>query len=208
MKLILLGAPGSGKGTQAEGLVKDFGIPQISTGDLLRAAVKAQAPLGLEAKGYMDQGKLGPDRIVIELVMERVGKPDCENGYLLDGFPRSLAQAEALEGFAKIDSVLFIDVDEGVLMGRLTGRRTCKACSAVFHMDFNKPKADGICDKCGGELYQRDDDNEETVGKRLKTYNESTKPLIDYYTNKSMLKVVDGVGDIKDVYARIKAALD
>ncbi|MDI6655360.1 MAG: adenylate kinase, partial [Candidatus Hydrothermarchaeota archaeon] len=163
MKLILLGAPGAGKGTQAQKLVKHFKIPQISTGDLLRAAVAKRTDLGKHANEYMTAGKLVPDEIVIGLIQERLKEDDCKNGFILDGFPRTIAQAEKLKEIADIDAVVNVDVDTYILVERLTGRRTCKNCNAVFHMVFNPPKEEGVCDACGGELYQRADDNEETV---------------------------------------------
>jgi adenylate kinase len=212
MNIILLGPPGAGKGTQAKMLIDAYGIPQISTGDMLREAVKNQTPLGIEAKKYMDAGKLVTDEVVIGLVKERIARQDCADGFMLDGFPRTVPQAEKLDKVLTemqkgIDHVVSIEVPNSELMGRLTGRRTCKACGQGFHMVFDPPKAEGVCDKCGGELYQRDDDNEETVSNRLKVYEDQTKPLIDYYQNKGLLRPIDGVGAIKDIFARIKAVL-
>jgi adenylate kinase len=212
MNIILLGPPGAGKGTQAKMLIDAYGIPQISTGDMLREAVKNQTPLGIEAKKYMDAGKLVTDEVVIGLVKERIARQDCADGFMLDGFPRTVPQAEELDKVLTemqkgIDHVVSIEVPNSELMGRLTGRRTCKACGQGFHMVFDPPKAEGVCDKCGGELYQRDDDNEETVSNRLKVYEDQTKPLIDYYQNKGLLRPIDGVGAIKDIFARIKAVL-
>ena len=213
MNLILLGPPGAGKGTQAKMLIDAYGIPQVSTGDMLRAAVKNQTPLGLEAKKFMDAGKLVTDEVVIGLAKDRISQPDAQKGFMLDGFPRTVAQAEALDKMLgemgkKLDHVISIDVANSELMGRLTGRRTCKACGAGFHMVFDPPKVDGKCDKCGGELYQRDDDNEATVSNRLKVYEDQTKPLIDYYQGKGLLRPIDGVGAIDEIQKRVRAVLD
>lgn len=212
MNLILLGPPGAGKGTQAKKMVDAYGIPQISTGDMLREAVKNQTQLGMEAKKFMDAGQLVPDEVVIGLVKERMTKPDTDKGFMLDGFPRTVPQAEELDKVLAdlnkpIDHVISIEVANEELMGRLTGRRTCKACGAGFHVIFDPPKEEGKCDKCGGELYQRDDDNEATVSNRLKVYDSSTKPLIDYYQGKGLLRPVDGVGAIDDIFGRVKAIL-
>ncbi len=212
MNIILLGPPGAGKGTQAKRLIDKYGIPQISTGDMLRAALKEGTPLGLEAKKYMDAGTLVPDSVVIGLVKERIQKPDCAKGYMLDGFPRNVSQAEALDKMLgelgmKIDHVVSIEVPNSELLGRLTGRRTCRSCGAGFHVMFDPPKKEGVCDKCNGELYQRDDDNEKTVSSRLKVYDDQTKPLIDYYVKQSKIRSVDGVGDMQDIFSRIVAHL-
>jgi len=212
MNLILLGPPGAGKGTQAKRMVETYGIPQISTGDMLREAVKNQTQLGLEAKKFMDSGQLVPDEVVIGLVKERLGRDDCAKGFMLDGFPRTVPQAEELDkvlaGMNKnLDHVISIEVPNEELMGRLTGRRTCKQCGAGFHVIFDPPKQEGVCDKCGGELYQRDDDNEATVSNRLKVYESQTKPLIDYYSAKGLLRPIDGVGAIDEIFGRIKALL-
>jgi len=212
MNLILLGPPGAGKGTQAKKLIDAYGIPQISTGDMLREAVKNQTPLGIEAKKFMDAGKLVTDEIVIGLAKDRMAQPDCAKGFMLDGFPRTVPQAEALDKVLaemnrKIDHVVSIEVPSSELLGRLTGRRTCKACGSGFHVMFDPPKAEGQCDKCGGELYQRDDDNEATVSNRLKVYDDQTKPLIDYYQQKGLLRPIQGVGSIDDIFGRIKAVL-
>ncbi len=208
MNIILLGPPGAGKGTQAKRLIDKYGIPQISTGDMLRAALKEGTPLGLEAKKYMDAGTLVPDSVVIGLVKERIQKPDCAKGYMLDGFPRNVSQAEALDKMLgelgmKIDHVVSIEVPNSELLGRLTGRRTCRSCGAGFHVMFDPPKKEGVCDKCNGELYQRDDDNEKTVSSRLKVYDDQTKPLIDYYVKQAKIRSVDGVGDMQDIFSRI-----
>ncbi|MBU2548546.1 MAG: adenylate kinase [Proteobacteria bacterium] len=212
MNIILLGPPGAGKGTQAKMLVDKYGIPQISTGDILRANLKAQTPLGIEAKKYMDSGKLVPDEVVIGIIESRIKEDDCQKGYMLDGFPRTVAQAEALEQMltqmsSGIDDVISIEVPNDELMGRLTGRRTCRNCGQGYHVMFDPPQKEGLCDKCGGELYQRDDDNEATVGNRLKVYADQTQPLIDYYQNKSLLRPIDGLGEIKEIFGRIGQVL-
>ncbi len=212
MNIILLGPPGAGKGTQAKSMVDDYGIPQISTGDMLRAAVKEGTPLGVEAKKHMEAGTLVPDSVVIGLVKERIQQPDCAKGFMLDGFPRNVSQAEVLDNMLNelkknIDHVISVEVPSSELLARLTGRRTCKNCNAMFHVMFNKPQKDGVCDKCGGELYQRADDNEATVSSRLKVYDEQTAPLIDYYGKQGKVRKIHGVGDIKEIYGRIKAVL-
>jgi adenylate kinase len=207
MKLILLGAPGAGKGTQAQKLVENYKIPQISTGDLLRAAVADGSELGKQANEYMTAGKLVPDEVVIGLIEERLKKDDTANGFILDGFPRTVPQADKLGEITEIDSVVNIDVDTSILVDRLTGRRTCKECNNMFHMVFNPPKAEGVCDTCGGELYQRADDNEETVKSRLDTYNDNTAPLIDYYRDKGVLKDVNGQGAIDEIFQNILGIL-
>jgi adenylate kinase len=212
MNVVLLGPPGAGKGTQAKMLVDKYGIPQISTGEILRANLKAQTELGLEAKKYMDAGKLVPDEVVIGIIRNRLLEDDCKKGYMLDGFPRTVAQAQELDvilakGGSGIDHVISIEVPDGELMGRLTGRRTCRNCGQGFHVMFDPPKKDGVCDKCGGELYQRDDDNEATVGNRLKVYNDQTQPLIDYYQNKGLLRPIHGVGEISAIFGRITGVL-
>ena len=212
MNIILLGPPGAGKGTQAKRLIDKYGIPQVSTGDMLRAALKEGTPLGLEAKKFMDQGALVPDSVVIGLVKERIQKPDAAKGYMLDGFPRNVGQAGALDEMLsqlhqKIDHVVCIEVASEELVGRLTGRRTCRACGAGYHVMFDPPKKEGVCDKCSGELYQRDDDNVATVTSRLKVYEDQTKPLIDYYQKQSKLRPVNGVGDMGEIFARITSIL-
>lgn len=212
MNIILLGPPGAGKGTQAKRLIDKYGIPQVSTGDMLRAALKEGTPLGLEAKKYMDQGALVPDSVVIGLVKERIQKPDATKGYMLDGFPRNVSQAEALDKTLaqlgqKIDHVVSIEVPSEELVGRLTGRRTCRACGAGFHVMFDPPKKEGICDKCSGELYQRDDDNVATVSSRLKVYEDQTKPLISYYEKQGKLRRVNGVGDMSAIFDRVISIL-
>ncbi len=212
MKLVLLGAPGAGKGTQAKKLIEKFTIPQISTGDLLRAAVAAESELGKEAKSFMDKGELVPDSVVLGMVEERLGQDDCAQGYILDGFPRNTAQAEALDAMLaelgmELDSALSVEVPLEDLMKRLTGRRTCRDCGQMYNIYFNAPVEEGKCDKCGGELFQRDDDREETIRKRLEVYNEQTAPLIDYYSGKGILKSVEGTGDIEGIFANVCATL-
>jgi len=208
MNLIMLGPPGAGKGTQAKMLVEKFGIPQISTGDMLREAVKQGTELGKKAKEYMDKGVLVPDDIVIGIVKERLSQPDCEKGFILDGFPRTILQAEALDEALtelgkKIEYAINIDVPEDELIKRLSGRRTCRKCGAMYHVIFNPPKEEGKCDKCGGELYQRDDDKEETIKKRLEVYKSQTQPLIDYYQKKGNLVNVSGTGSIQEIFEEV-----
>lgn len=212
MNIILLGPPGAGKGTQAKRLIDKYGIPQISTGDMLRAALKEGTPLGLEAKKFMDQGALVPDSVVIGLVKERIQKPDCTKGYMLDGFPRNVSQAEALDSMLqelkqKIDHVVSIEVPSSELLARLTGRRTCRKCGVGFHVKFDPPKKEGVCDKCNGELYQRDDDNEATVSSRLEVYEGQTKPLISHYEKQSKIRRVDGVGDMNQIFSLVVKVL-
>jgi len=212
MNLVLLGPPGAGKGTQAKMLIDTYNIPQISTGDMLRAALKKQTTLGLEAKKYMDVGQLVPDTVVINLVKERITQSDCVDGFMLDGFPRTTSQAEELDDVLgslnkKIDHVVSIEVPNSELLGRLTGRRTCRVCGQGFHVMFDPPKEDGKCDKCDGNLYQRDDDNKDTVSSRLEVYELQTVPLIKYYMTKGLLRSIDGLGVISDIFSRIKAVL-
>lgn len=206
MNIVLLGAPGAGKGTQAAKLVEEFATPHISTGDILRAAVKNQTELGKKAKGYMDAGDLVPDSLIIDLMDERLREPDCEKGFILDGFPRTTAQAVALDDMLvrlerPLDAALLVDVDPEVIIKRLTERRCCKECGYIG------TAADAICPKCGGEMYQRDDDNETTVRNRLDVYAKSTSPLIDYYKGKGLLKSVDGDRPVDTVYVDVKALL-
>lgn len=207
-----MGLPGAGKGTQAERIVEKYGIPHISTGDMFRAAIKEETPLGLEAKSFMDKGELVPDEVTIGIVRERLGKPDCEKGFLLDGFPRTVAQADALENILsdlsrKIDYVINIDVDQEILMERLTGRRICKSCGATYHLVFNPPTKEGECDRCGGELYQREDDNEATVKNRLEVNIKQTKPLLDFYENKGYLRNINGQQEIGKVFTDLDSLL-
>ncbi len=213
MRIVLLGAPGAGKGTQAKKLIEKYGIPQISTGDILRKAVADGTPLGKEAKSYMDKGELVPDSVVIGLVKERLAQDDCKKGFILDGFPRNTAQAETLDGVLAgmgmpLQVALSVDVDLDILMKRLTGRRTCRGCGQMFNIYFGPPKKEGVCDKCGGELYQRDDDREETIRKRLEVYEAQTAPLIDYYRGKGILKRVNGEGDIEEIFGQVCRILD
>jgi len=208
MRLVLLGAPGAGKGTQAKKLIEKYGIPQISTGDILRKAVADGTPLGKEAKGIMDSGGLVPDQIVLGLVQERLKQGDCKKGYILDGFPRNTAQAVALDKIlsdmsAPLTVALSVDVDKDILMKRLTGRRTCKGCQQMYNIYFSAPKKEGVCDKCGGALFQRDDDKEETIKKRLAVYDTQTAPLFDYYGKKGILKSVKGAGNIDDIFKKV-----
>jgi len=212
-RVVLLGAPGAGKGTQAKMLIEKFKIPQISTGDILRKAVADGTPLGKEAKVIMDSGGLVSDKIVLGLVEERLKQPDCKNGFILDGFPRNTAQAEALDKILTASGMpltvaLNIDVDLNDLLKRLTGRRTCKSCQQMFNIYFSAPKQSGICDKCGGALFQRDDDKEETIKKRLDVYQKQTAPLIDYYSKKKIMKTVMGVGSIDDIFKKAVAAIE
>jgi adenylate kinase len=211
-RVVLLGAPGAGKGTQAKMLIEKYKIPQISTGDILRKAVADGTPLGKEAKVIMDQGGLVSDKIVLGLVEERIKKPDCTGGFILDGFPRNTAQAEALDKIlaslgAPLNVALNIDVDMNDLLKRLTGRRTCKKCQQMYNIHFSPPKKQGVCDKCGGELFQRDDDKEETIKKRLDVYQKQTAPLIDYFSKKGIMKTVMGVGSIDDIFKKVVAVL-
>jgi len=205
LKLVLLGPPGSGKGTQAKRLVEELKIAHISTGDLLREAVKAQSELGARAKEYMDAGKLVPDELVIALVREKVSSLD--GGFVLDGFPRTIEQAKELESITPVDAVIDLEVDLDLLVERLTKRRSCRECGAVYHLMFNPPKEEGKCDRCGGELYQRSDDTEATVKQRLETYMDSTLPLVEYYDSKGTLIRVDGGKDIGEVFFAIMDSL-
>lgn len=212
MKLLIMGPPGAGKGTQAEVLVKELDITHISTGDMFRNAIKEGTEMGKKAKEYMDKGELVPDEVVIGLVRDRLSQPDCRKGFLLDGFPRTVEQARALDATLKslginLDGVINIVVPLDKLMARLTGRRVCRNCGASFHVLFNPPKVEGVCDACGGELYQRSDDNEESVGTRLRAYEDKTQPLIDYYREKGVLLNVNGDQEIKKVLEDILKAL-
>jgi adenylate kinase len=213
MNLILLGPPGAGKGTQAQKIVDRYRIPQISTGDILRASVKESTSFGMKAKGFMDQGQLVPDGIVIGIIEERLKAKDCDSGFILDGFPRTIPQAEALQPILtkigkKIDHVINMVVDPEELVRRLTGRRTCKNCGAMFHLLFQPPKKEEICDRCGGTLYQRADDKEGTIRTRLKEYEKQTAPLIQYYQGKKTLRSIQGVGGPDQIFDRIVRLLD
>ncbi len=212
MNLILLGPPGAGKGTQAKMMIDKYHLPQISTGDILRAALKERTPLGLKAKEYMDKGLLVPDEVVIDIIRERLKEPDCRNGYILDGFPRTVAQAQALDKVladmhSAIDHVISIDVEKGELIKRLTGRRTCRQCGRGYHVIFDPSLNKDLCDKCQGELYQRDDDNEDTVRNRLDVYDSQTFPLIQYYKEKNLLRSIEGQGSIQQIFDRIAEVL-
>lgn len=212
MRIILLGPPGAGKGTQAKLLVERLQVPQISTGDMLRAAVKDGTPLGRQAKAFMDRGALVPDDVIIGLVRERLQNPDCARGYILDGFPRTVAQAEALEKTLadlrlSLDHVLCLDVPSEDLVIRIAGRRTCRRCGAMSHVRFSPTKRDGICDACGGETYQRDDDREETVRRRLTVYADQTAPLVRFYEGRGLLRRVAGTGEIGEIFARMVQSL-
>ncbi|WP_027309144.1 adenylate kinase [Caloramator sp. ALD01] len=208
MKIVLLGPPGAGKGTQAKLIVQKYNIPHISTGDIFRKNIKEMTPLGIKAKEYIDKGQLVPDELTVEIVKDRIKEDDCKNGFLLDGFPRTVAQADALNDVladlgTKLDYVINIKVDENNLIERLSGRRVCPKCGASFHVVFNPPKVEGVCDYCGAEVIQRADDSEETVKNRLSVYNKQTQPLIDYYTKNGLIKNINGEQDINDVFEEI-----
>ena len=212
MKIIMLGAPGAGKGTQAKKIAEKYSIPHISTGDMFRAAVSAGTELGKEAKKYMDAGGLVPDVVTIGIVREGLSKPECANGFILDGFPRTEEQAVALDGILKdlgikLTGVVNISVPDSELVARVVGRRICKACGATYHVSFNPSKVENVCDKCGGNLYQRNDDKEETVVNRLHAYHEQTEPLIEYYKKQGLYKEIDGLQPIDKVYADVKVSL-
>ena len=212
MKIVMLGAPGAGKGTQAKMIAEKYTIPHISTGDIFRANIKEGTPLGLEAKSYMDQGKLVPDELTVKILLDRVSKDDCKNGYVLDGFPRTIPQANVLkEALAKqndkIDYAINVDVPDENIVRRMSGRRACVTCGATYHIEHVPPKTEGVCDKCGSALILRDDDKPDTVLNRLKVYHDQTQPLIDFYNNEGILKEVDGTIDVKDVFANIVAIL-
>jgi adenylate kinase len=212
MRIVLLGAPGAGKGTQAKILIEKYGMPQISTGDLLRAAVAAGTALGKEAKSYMDKGELVPDSVVLGMVEERLKQDDCKKGYILDGFPRNTAQAEALDKMLaalnmSLTAALSVDVPFEDLMKRLTGRRTCKGCGQMYNFYFKAPAKEGVCDKCSGELFQRDDDKEATIKKRLEVYTAQTEPLIGYYKSKGIVKSVSGTGSIDEIFKKVSEVL-
>ncbi|APT15740.1 MULTISPECIES: adenylate kinase [Staphylococcus] len=213
MNIILMGLPGAGKGTQASEIVKKFPIPHISTGDMFRKAIKDETDLGKEAKSYMDRGELVPDEVTVGIVKERISEDDAKKGFLLDGFPRTIDQAESLSQIMseldrEIDAVINIEVPEEELMNRLTGRRICEKCGTTYHLVFNPPKVDGICDIDGGKLYQREDDNPETVSNRLSVNVKQSKPILEYYNNKGVLKNIDGSKDIDEVTKDVIDILD
>ena len=213
MKIIMLGAPGAGKGTQAKKIAEKYGIPHISTGDIFRANIKNQTELGMKAKSYMDQGMLVPDELTLELIMDRFTNDDCKNGYVLDGFPRTIPQAEALtkalaDKNDAVDYAINVDVPDEAIVTRMSGRRACLACGGTYHIKFNPTKVEGLCDACGGELVLRADDKPETVQKRLDVYHEQTQPLIDYYQTQNILKEVDGTLPLEDVFQAIIAILE
>jgi len=212
MRLVFLGAPGVGKGTQAEMVAAKLAIPKISTGDLLRTGVAQKTPLGLEAQQYMTRGELVPDNVVIGLVAEKISSSECEKGFILDGFPRTILQADALSGIlqkqeAALDRVIYFVIPREEVVKRLSGRRSCSACSAVYHVDYVPPKQEGRCDECGAALVQRSDDKRETVESRLVVYEEQTAPLIDYYQEKHVLAELDGTGSVEEVQERLSALL-
>jgi adenylate kinase len=211
-RVVLLGPPGAGKGTHAKLLQEEFAACQISTGDILRKAVAEQTPLGKEAAQYINRGALVPDDVIVNLVAERLKEQDCKEGFILDGFPRTIPQAQSLDVILKtmglnLNRVLSVQVPGSIIIERLGGRRTCKSCGALWHMVFNPPKKDGVCDRCGGELYQRDDDREETIANRLRVYDKQTAPLVDYYRERGLLREIDGVGEVNEIRARVTKAL-
>ncbi|MCR5320730.1 MAG: adenylate kinase [Lachnospiraceae bacterium] len=212
MKIIMLGAPGAGKGTQAKMIAEQYKIPHISTGDIFRANIKNNTELGQEAKSYMDKGQLVPDELTVKILLDRVAQDDCANGYVLDGFPRTIPQAEVLEQELnklndKIDYAINVEVPDENIVKRMSGRRACLNCGATYHIEHIPPKQEGICDKCGEKLVLRDDDKEETVKNRLNVYHEQTQPLIDFYTARGVLKTVDGTVDMKEVFNAITSIL-
>lgn len=212
MKIIMLGAPGAGKGTQAQMIADKYNVPHISTGDIFRANIKNGTELGMEAKKYMDQGLLVPDELTVKILLDRVAQDDCKNGYVLDGFPRTIPQANVLEDALnklgdKIDFAIDVDVPDENIIRRMGGRRACLSCGATYHIEHVPPKAEGICDRCGKELVLRDDDKPETVKNRLNVYHDQTQPLIEFYGKKGVLKSVDGTVDMQDVFAAIVSIL-
>ena len=212
MKIIMLGAPGAGKGTQAKMIADKYGVPHVSTGDIFRANIKNGIELGMEAKKYMDQGLLVPDELTVRILLDRVAQDDCKNGYVLDGFPRTIPQAEVLDSELTklgdhIDYAINVDVPDENIVKRMSGRRACLTCGATYHIEHVPPKKEGICDVCGSELVLRDDDKPETVKNRLNVYHEQTQPLIDFYTEKGVLKTVDGTVPMEEVFAAITAIL-
>ncbi|MBO6241394.1 MAG: adenylate kinase [Butyrivibrio sp.] len=213
MKIIMLGAPGAGKGTQAQMIADKYNIPHISTGDIFRANIKNGTELGKKAKEFMDKGQLVPDELTVQLLLDRVANEDCKNGYVLDGFPRTIPQADVLDSELtklgdKVDFAINVDVPDENIVRRMSGRRACLKCGATYHIEHIKPKQEGICDKCGSELVQRDDDKPETVQNRLSVYHEQTQPLIDYYDKKNILKTVDGTKDMQEVFSNIVGILN
>ncbi len=212
VRVVLLGPPGAGKGTQAKWLQERFEACQVSTGDILRKAVAEQTPLGKQAAAYINRGALVPDSLIVDLVAERLKEKDCDKGFVLDGFPRTISQAESLEEILKkmrlaLDCVLSVQVPHRVIVERLAGRRTCKGCGALYHLTLDPPSKEGVCDRCGGELYQRDDDREETITARLKVYEAQTAPLVNYYRERGMLREIDGVGKVDEIRSRVLQAL-
>lgn len=212
MKIIMLGAPGAGKGSQASRIANEYHLPHISTGDIFRANMKEETELGKQAKSFMDKGELVPDNITIAMLLERIHKEDCKNGYILDGFPRTIPQAEALkEALAKkdekIDLALDVEATDELIIKRMAGRRTCPSCGAIYHIVTLQPKVEGKCDRCGADLIQRKDDNEETVKNRLKIYHEITEPLISYYKGEGILEEIDGAEDLDKVFEKVKAII-
>lgn len=212
MKIIMLGAPGAGKGTQAKMIADKYNVPHISTGDIFRANIKNGTELGMEAKKYMDQGQLVPDELTVKILLDRVAKEDCKNGYVLDGFPRTIPQADVLDDALtklgdKIDYAINVDVPDENIIRRMGGRRACVSCGATYHIEHVPPKAEGVCDRCGNGLILRDDDKPETVKNRLVIYHDQTQPLIEFYEEKGVLKNVDGTVDMKDVFAAIVSIL-
>lgn len=211
-RVVLLGPPGAGKGTQAKLLQEEFAACQISTGDILRKAVAEQTPLGKLAAEYINRGALVPDDVIVNLVADRITEPDCENGFILDGFPRTIPQAQSLDAILKtmglnLSCVLAVQVPESVIIERLGGRRTCRSCGSLSHVAFNPPRKAGICDRCGGELYQRDDDREETIANRLRVYDQQTAPLANYYRERGLLREIDGVGEVDEIRTRVTKVL-
>ncbi|MCC8126980.1 MAG: adenylate kinase [Clostridiales bacterium] len=213
MKIIMLGAPGAGKGTQAKMIAEKYGVPHVSTGDIFRSNIKGGTELGKLAKSYMDQGQLVPDDVTIQMLLDRISKEDCANGYILDGFPRTIPQAESLtkaldDRREMIDYAIDVDVPDEAIVNRMSGRRACVGCGATYHIVYNAPKVENICDVCGEKLILRDDDKPETVQKRLSVYHEQTQPLIDYYNNEGILVSVDGTKDLNEVFADIVTMLE